>query len=67
MNRWRLHLTGLLALVTTGARPACAHTPSETFLTLAVSGTHLAGQWDVALVAAMWMAERLFAFKVLAF
>jgi hypothetical protein len=43
-----LILPGLVLLAAGLAGEICAHTPSETFLTLSLSGTNLAGQWDVA-------------------
>jgi hypothetical protein len=39
---------GLLLSIASGFAPACAHTPSETFLTLFVSATNVAGHWNVA-------------------
>ena len=36
-------------LLTAFPRTAWAHTPSETYLALTLTGTNLTGQWDVAL------------------
>jgi hypothetical protein len=44
-ERWLLLLLSVLLL----SPMLRAHTPSETFLTLSLSGTNLTGQWEVAL------------------
>ena len=45
--RSALLLFGLFAALLPGSAPA--HTPSETYFTLNLSGTNLTGRWDVAL------------------
>jgi hypothetical protein len=39
----------LVAAVLSFALPASAHKPSDSYLTLAVTGTHVGGRWDIAL------------------
>ena len=46
MNRWRLALALVAALL---AGPALAHKSSDSYLTLEVRDTQLAGRWDIAL------------------
>jgi hypothetical protein len=47
-GRWTLLLL-LVAAATFFARPAFAHKPSDSYLTLQVAGAHVEGRWDVAL------------------
>jgi len=46
MARWLMHMLALLALC---SAPAMAHKPSDSYLTLTVSGQQVDGQWDIAL------------------
>ena len=48
MARW-LHMHMLALLLTLCSAPAMAHKPSDSYLTLTVSGQQVDGQWDIAL------------------
>ncbi|GAB2844484.1 HupE/UreJ family protein [Pseudoduganella ginsengisoli] len=43
---WRTLILLLLCCI---CQPACAHKPSDSYLLLRVDGSHVAGQWDIAL------------------
>jgi len=50
MTLGRLSIFTLLAFFLAGGATACAHTPSETFLTLFVSEASITGKWEVAIL-----------------
>jgi hypothetical protein len=48
-GRWRPALVTLALLLAAWAAPAHAHKPSDSYLTLVVTGARIEGQWDIAL------------------
>jgi HupE / UreJ protein len=49
MKAAQFFATGLVALASWVALPVWAHKPSDSYLSLAVQGTSITGQWDIAL------------------